>query len=356
VNYPKTCQSLFHVLVLIFVNSLLAKQINTEVLWSQSADTKDILTPFAEGLCCRIYDSHCMYSSVYVGTNTWYVVSKSALEPQASARYTGGNPSFVHVRTVSIKDGFMICDCQQYINKLMPCNHMATVFASCGKVFSATHFHLRYWKHFMYYSDRTWCEVDELRNIDKLMNEIQEKCYIDGVYRGIHVGCEFEDVLKDKEITVHTDTILIQTQRIITAISENGCLVSHSDQHHLCIDLSSRFSVLQLEDENIVGDFGGGTTTITQASSYHDFSMTLPDDNYNASDLVTQEMKHKRLYGKFIRLLNSISTTDELDDCDAELELMLAKRSNGSTLNLDVFNDDGAPGRLEKRHKSFWEL
>jgi hypothetical protein len=144
------------------VNSALAKQINTEVLWSQSAGTKDILTPFAEGLCCRIYDSHCRYSSVYLGMQSWYVVSKSAIIQVSHDRNAGEKPTFVHVRTVSIRDGFMSCDCKQHIHKLMPCPHMACIFASCRKFFTATHFHLRYWKHFMYYSDRTWCEVEEL--------------------------------------------------------------------------------------------------------------------------------------------------------------------------------------------------
>jgi len=188
------------------------------------------------------------------------------------------------------------------------------------------------------------------------MNEIQEKCYIDGVYKGIHVESEFNDVLKDMEIPVDTDTMLMQIKRMNTVISAVGYLDIHSEQHKMCIDLSSTFCVLPTADDDIVGDFGGRSTTLCHASTYHEDNMTLPYENDNASDLENQDTKHKRLHGKYVRLLNSILTTDDLDDCDAALELILAKRNNGSTQNLDVFNDDGAPGRVEKRHKSFYEL
>jgi hypothetical protein len=188
------------------------------------------------------------------------------------------------------------------------------------------------------------------------MNEIQEKCYIEGVYRGIHVESEFNNVLKDMEIAVDIDPMLMQIKRMNYVISAVGYLVLHSEQHKMCTDLSSTFSVLPADDDDVVGDFGGRSTTLCHASSYHEDNMTLPYDSENASDLVTQDTKHQRLYGKYLRLLNSISTTDDLDDCDAALELILAKGNNGSTQNLDVLNDDGAPGRMEKRHKSFYEL
>lgn len=316
-------------------------------------------------MSCNIYDSHDKYSSVFLGSDTWWVASKSAINFPNGGERIQGRPLFARVRIVSITNGFMTCSCKRYLRMLYPCTHMAHVFASIGKTFDASHFHIRYWKHFVYYGDRQWSEVDEFRDIDKVIEEIQRKCYSTdtGLYKGVHVGNMFTANVGDKLIvTAETHPLRIQLTRMITLIEEVGYLMSNSEQHELCMDINKTFSIESFpRKESHYQEFGGMSLTLGSTSQYRDgfdhhvnhFTSNEDDDTIVLGD----DVKRSRLYPKYLQLMETITNYDELDDVDEALDLLLLKRSTTKTRKeaFDVFNDDGAVGRVEKRHRRHYE-
>jgi hypothetical protein len=343
----------------------LAKEINNEILWSSNTNTSKILTKFAEGMSCKIYDSHDKYTSVFLGSDTWRVISKSALHCRNDGKENQGRPKFLRVRTVSITNGFMTCSCMRYVQMLFPCTHMAHVFASIDKTFDANHFHIRYWKHFVYYGDRQWSTVAEFRDIDRIIQEIQSNCYFrdTGLYKGVHVGNNFVTDVGDKLIvTPETNHLRIKLTRMYAVIQDVGYLVSNSEQHELCMDVNQRFSITtSSHNEPHYEEFGGMSLTLGSSSQYND-GLECHDTNvtFNADDdatIVDDDVKRSRLYPKFLRFMETINSHNELDDAEAALDILIAKGNKSKTRKeaLDVFNDDGAVGRMEKRHKRYYE-
>ena len=66
-------------------NRLMAKNMNRKQQWSKSK-TSNILTPYMEGLCVKLFDHRQQVQSIYIGNKEWLVMRKSFLE---TSRYKG---------------------------------------------------------------------------------------------------------------------------------------------------------------------------------------------------------------------------------------------------------------------------
>jgi hypothetical protein len=99
----------------------------------------------------------------------------------------------------------------------------------------------------------------------------------------------------------------------------------------------------------------GSTSQYHEGFDHHVNHFTSNEDDDTI--VLGEDVKRSRLYPKYLQLMETICNYDDLDDVDEALDLLLLKRTTSKKRKeaLDVFNEDGAVGRLEKRHRRHYE-
>ena len=169
---------------------------NRKQQWSKSK-TSNILTPYMEGLCVKLFDHRHQVQSIYIGKKEWLVMRKSFFE---TSRYKGNindddkeglvdvfdsNNGFIskhlkfeHCRHVTLDNhGYMKCDCGWMSQYLAPCIHIMSILDDAEFIVPDL-FHIRWWKQFNYYFDKPDIVPNLQDSLQTLFDDTNLICFL----------------------------------------------------------------------------------------------------------------------------------------------------------------------------------
>ncbi len=253
-------------------NTDLSRRLTRYSMFSRSS-TKDLVTDYMDLLLCQMHDTADKVTSFYVGQGKWYCISTNTLTsfvnkgiPLQKERKV---PTYVNIRTVTLKDNYMQCSCGKVNHMMSPCIHIVSVIKKQTKV-TPSMIPIRWWYTFMYYHQSEASVMAPNINstcIDILKNFRKSSFNNDRSFKGIYIpNTEFDETLCQRPKDADVDWSAVQT--IQRHIEMNGFLLKHSKTFD---NLRSTRVITKINDMNHTTSirFGGSAVSMSQMSQTH---------------------------------------------------------------------------------------
>lgn len=348
-----------------------AKSLNSTILWSQS-NTAKYLTPYAEGIACKLYDRKSSYLVYQVSSNEWSIIHRSCIHSNEDKECNNAPTKFSRVRTVTIHDGYISCSCGFVQRWLMPCAHIYCILDKIENV-TPSLFHIRWWKHFNYLyhcnSDANHSSTsDTLRSA---LSHTRENHY--HLSSGKYKGCPIDSNLvlhRLNNTDVFTDDVLKTIDGIKRMNTQGVSLVKHTQippkylESDVSNDDSSSFEFNVNNDMNSDEDLGVQDFCIGSQTISH-FSQTREsmEDIVSVKNMEEKESNtaYNQLKPLFDQLLSSIKSNEDISIARNAIEKTTfsiinrgRKRSVGEN-EMTFLGEVNGTTRIEKRRKFLYE-
>ena len=307
----------------------MANCLNNTNLWSNSL-TKDVLTPYGEGLACAQFDQRIYYNVHRNDQHLWWVLNKKAGCPFVDERHDECKVRFDRVRIVSIDvNGFMSCSCGYVQRFLLPCRHICAVLDNI-QYYVPSLFHVRWHKDYNYYHGNSFsrqiaCNTDTA--LRELLLYTRANHYTQsGKYKGIPMmDSEFMKDLPPFSMSdltsddVETNAVKNLMSNIIHATERNGYVLKNQLPLYPAAlihrEMSDSNIINDTEANNVflddcVDEFGGLSQTDTHMSTER-----LAFGNVEKPDVLPRSDYYKRALPIFEDMINT---------CQSEMQLQKA--------------------------------
>ena len=308
----------------------MANYVNNTNLWSSSL-TKDVLTPYGEGLACDQFDQRIYYNVHRNDQYLWWVLNKKAGCPSAdNMNDECSKVRFDRVRIVTIDvNEYMSCSCGHVQRFLLPCRHICAVLGYI-EYYEPSLFHIRWHKDFNYYHGNSFSR-NIARNTDTALRELlvytRANHYTQsGKYKGIPMmDSEFMKDLPPFSMSdltsddVETNAVKNLMSNIIHATERNGYVLKNQLPLYPAAPIHREMSdsniINDTEANNVflddcVDEFGGLSQTDTHMSTER-----LAFGNVEKPDVLPRSDYYKRALPIFEDMINT---------CQSEMQLQKA--------------------------------
>jgi len=353
----------------------MASRMNTHSLWSNS-NTKDVLTPYAEGLACDNFDKKEYYNVHRNSKSSWLVLNKLA----------GTTPpiddmskliKFDRVRVVQIDaNQFMSCSCGYCQRFLLPCRHVCAVLKDL-KYYEPSLFHIRWHKSFNYYYGNEFASKiapDTDRVLKTMLDDTREHHYREsGKYKGVPLSNsqfinDLPEFFHERLNKSYDDNAIIDLMHsILLYTNTKGPLVKNSiqlqdDNNEDMIDNEANDDdFITHEDDSddsmnvLTTNFGGSSQTETQLSTARVAISNAP----NTNEYMETSVYYTLARPTFEDMMNSCKTKKQFDDVIKMMETQHYKHvaengvmpHNATTASTYVFGRNDTNKRTIPRKK-----
>ena len=348
-----------------------AKSLNSTILWSKS-NTAKYLTPYAEGIACKLYDRRTSYVVYQTSEKEWCIINKTCTSVNETKENNNKPTKFSRVRTVTLQDGYMTCTCGFVQRWLMPCVHIYCILDKLEYV-TPSLFHIRWWKHFnyLYHSSSDANHSSTSETLRQALTRTRENHYsfVSGKYKGCPISSELV-LHKANNMDILTEDVLNLIKGIKNMNHQGISLVKHEEvpqkftnidfyrDESSCLDSSIQNFNNGINDSD-EEDFCIGSQTISQLSqtreSMEDIVLlkNMEDNESNSA--------YNQLKPLFDQLLNSIKTKEDISIARNSIERTTfsiinkgRKRSVGEN-EMTFLGEVNGSTRIEKRRKFLHE-